>query len=67
MDNADSDGGVLTLGTTSAKSSMTMRPAGAPPMVTSKKTLGLDILMGMGLGVLYRFVVVVECCVEREG
>lgn len=32
----DSDSGVLTLGVLSAKSSMTMRPAGAPPMVMSK-------------------------------
>jgi hypothetical protein len=32
----DSDSGVLTLGVWSAKSSMTMRPAGAPPMVMSK-------------------------------
>lgn len=39
--------GSLTLGTWSLKSSMTILPAGAPPMLTSKKTRGLDILMEM--------------------
>jgi len=32
------------------RSSMTMRPAGLPPMVMSKKTLGLDIFDGCGVG-----------------
>ena len=32
---------VWTLGTTSLKSSKTMRPAGLPPIEQSKKTLGL--------------------------
>lgn len=30
--------------TTSARSSMTMRPAGAPPMVMSKNTCGFPIM-----------------------
>lgn len=51
----------LTLGTWSAKSSMTMRPAGAPPMETSKKTLGLGILMELNVDV------VVEWRRERVG
>ena len=38
-------GQVRTLGTWSAKSSMTMRPAGEPSMVISKKTWGLDIVI----------------------
>jgi len=33
------------LGTVSAKSSMTTRPAGSPPMVISKKTRGLDMML----------------------
>ena len=43
----DSASGVLTLGTWSAKSSMTILPAGWPPMVVSKKTLGLDMVMDL--------------------
>jgi hypothetical protein len=31
---------------------MTMRPAGEPPMETSKKTLGLLILMELGVYVV---------------
>lgn len=59
----DSDGGVLALGTWSAKSSMTILPAGEPPMVISKKTRGFDILMDLGCG---RQRVVLECCLLRE-
>ena len=33
------------LGTTSARSVISMRPAGAPPMVMSKNTMGLDIFV----------------------
>lgn len=46
----------LTLGTTSPRSSMTMRPRGEPLAATSKKTWDLDIVMcggvGVGVGVL---------------
>jgi hypothetical protein len=51
-DDEDSASGVLTLGTTSAKSSMVILPAGWPPMVQSKNTWGLgalDIVMDVGL------------------
>lgn len=34
-----------TLGTTSARSSMTMRPIGLPPAVMSKNTLGLAMFL----------------------
>jgi hypothetical protein len=49
------DGGVAakvnmrTFGTWSLNSSMTTRPAGEPPMEMSKKTWGLDILMKLGV------------------
>jgi hypothetical protein len=59
-DDEDSASGVLTLGTWSAKSSMMILPAGWPPMVHSKKTLGLDIVMNAGLECCEE-VVVVEC------
>lgn len=59
-DDEDSDSGALTLGTWSAKSSMTILPAGEPPMVTSKKTLGLDIVMDGNL-LCKEEVVVMEC------
>jgi hypothetical protein len=53
------DGGVAevsTLGTWSANSSMTTRPAGAPPMEMSKKTWGLVILIEL---------VMLECWLKR--
>jgi hypothetical protein len=59
-DDEDSASGVLTLGTWSAKSSMMILPAGWPPMVHSKKTLGLDIVMDARLECCEE-VVVVEC------
>jgi hypothetical protein len=37
-----------TLGTTSARSSMTTRPIGLPPAVMSKNTLGLAMLLRVG-------------------
>merc|ERR1719191_148848 len=39
------------LGTTSARSSMTMRPAAAPPIEISKKTLGLAICLRVEVSV----------------
>ena len=48
-DRADREGeggmrASAVLGTTSARSVISMRPAGAPPMVMSKKTTGLDMV-----------------------
>jgi hypothetical protein len=65
-DDKDSASGVLTLGTTSLKSSMMILPAGWPPMVQSKNTLGLlgfsgrGIVMDVGLMCCEKVVVVEE-------
>ena len=61
----DSDGGVLTLGTWSLKSSISILPAGWPPMEMSKKTWGLDMLIVVVFVSVVKCVVVECCCVER--